>query len=216
MFLWRLLTENFSWKLLSLCAAILIWVAVASEPEVQTVVSVPVEYRNVPRSLEMGSDIASTVKLELSGLGGQLSSFEASPAPVVLDFRQVNSPGERTFGLSEQNVRLPRGVTLVRAVPGQLRMRFETRLTREVPVDVRWIGSPPRGTHVASIEVLPPKLSVVGPESGVNLVESIRTDPVNLETLQSGNWVTTSPYVDQPEVRFVNYQPVRVRVILNK
>jgi hypothetical protein len=37
-------TRNVGWKLLSLGAAVVLWISVASEPELATLHSVPVEY----------------------------------------------------------------------------------------------------------------------------------------------------------------------------
>ena len=46
-------TTNIGWKLLSLAAAVALWVSVASEPELATLRSVPVEYKGVPDDLEI-------------------------------------------------------------------------------------------------------------------------------------------------------------------
>src|SRR3981081_4511069 len=115
----KYIVDNLAWKLVSLLAALVIWLAVASEPELETVLNVPVQFRNAPRNLEISSGIASTVELELSGISGRLRSFGAAPDPVVLDFSKVNAPGERTFNIDSGTIRLPRGVRLVRAVPAQ-------------------------------------------------------------------------------------------------
>jgi len=45
-------TNNVGWKLLSLAAAFFIWVNIASEPELATILSAPVEYKNYPKDLE--------------------------------------------------------------------------------------------------------------------------------------------------------------------
>jgi YbbR domain-containing protein len=209
------ITENLGWKLLSLFAAVLVWVAVASEPELETAVNAPVEYRNSPRDLEISSEIASTVRLELSGVGGRLRSFASGPDPVLLDFSSVKAPGERTFNIDAQTVRLPRGVQFVRAVPAQLRFRFEKRESREVPVEVRWSGNLPKGLHLSRVEVTPERLTIVGPQSHIDMVQSVRTDPIDLSAAHTGEEFTAAPFIDEPQVRFQNFQPVRVRVILN-
>ena len=52
------LTRNLVWKLLSLAAAFFFWLNVASEPDLATIISVPVEYNNFPRGLEISSRIS--------------------------------------------------------------------------------------------------------------------------------------------------------------
>ena len=117
--------RDWPWKLLSLGAAVLIWAAVSSEPEMATILRVPVEYKDGPANLEISSDIASTVRLELTGNSGRLKDFSTTPSPVVLDFGNVRVPGERTFNIDASAVRLPQGVQLIRSVPAQLRFVFE-------------------------------------------------------------------------------------------
>ena len=204
--------RDWPWKLVCLFAAFLIWLAVASEPEMATVLRVPVQYKNAPRDLEISSDIAGTVRLELVGVSGQLKSFSAVPAPVILDFSTVRAPGERTFNIDSSTIRLPKGVQLIRAVPAQLRYVFERRETRSVPVIVEWSGNP-RG-QVVRVRTDPATLEVTGPQSKVALVQSVSTDPVNYKDVQSGQPVMTSPFIAEPQVRFVHFQPVRVTVIL--
>ena len=42
----QLVTHNFLWKLIALAGAIVIWAVVTSEPELSTLVRVPLEFRN--------------------------------------------------------------------------------------------------------------------------------------------------------------------------
>ena len=63
----KFFTYNAGWKLLSLAAAVLIWISVASEPELATYVSAHVEYKNLSPSVEISSDVVETVYLEVRG-----------------------------------------------------------------------------------------------------------------------------------------------------
>ncbi len=210
----RRIFKDWPWKLVSLCAAVIIWVLVASEPEMATVLRVPVQYKDAPLNLEISSDIASTVRLELVGVSGTLKQFSSVPSPVVLDFSSVRGPGERTFNIDAKTVKLPKGVQLVRAVPAQLRYTFERQEQRFVPVEVQWSGMLPNGGQIGQVRTDPDKLAVVGPQSRVSLVQSVSTDPVNLNTVKNGLPVTTSPFISEPQVRFVNFQPVHVTVTI--
>src|SRR5262245_32399121 len=136
-----LLLHNFWWKMLSLVIAGAIWAVVSNEPELGTVATVRVEYKNLPDDLEISSEPISTVALELRGPSGQLRdpSGAGIRPEVVLDMTSVQ-PGERTFSIGDENVKLGNGVRLVRAIPSQARFRFERRRTMEVPVEPRFSG----------------------------------------------------------------------------
>jgi hypothetical protein len=120
-----LLFHNFGWKLLSLAVAFVIWGLVASEPELATFTTVHLEYKNMPDELEITSEPVETVVLELRGPSGELRGDGPRPA-VVLDLAGVPR-GSRTFTIGDGNVRLARGVHMVRSIPPSVRLKLESR-----------------------------------------------------------------------------------------
>jgi YbbR domain-containing protein len=210
-----ILTHNIGWKLLSLAAAVLIWILVASEPELATLESVPVEYKGVPDELEISSEVRENVTLETRGPSGRLRDMGGARPAVVLDFSQVHQPGERTFDLDARNVTLPRGIQLVSVSPAQLRYTFEHRAAREVPVEVR-LSPPHPGYVVVSNEAIPPKLLVIGPASAVGRTSVVTTDPVDISGVISSAQYRVNTYLPEPRVRFQASSHVTVRVIVKK
>ena len=93
----KFLTRNLFWKLLALAAAFGIWLSVANEPDLATIVSVPVEYNHFPDGLEISSDIVETIDLEARGPSGQLRTLHDSRIAAIIDFAGVKAHGERTF-----------------------------------------------------------------------------------------------------------------------
>jgi len=88
----RFLTQNLLWKLFALIAAFGVWLNVASEPELATIVSVPVEYNNFPKDLEISSTIVESIDVEARGPAGQLSTLNDSHRAAVVDFASVREP----------------------------------------------------------------------------------------------------------------------------
>lgn len=210
-----IVTRHLGWKLLALAGAVVLWVSVASEPELATVHSVPVEYRGVPDDLEISSDYVETVLLEMRGPASRLRDLSDTRSAVVLDLSRVHEPGERTFTIDESDVALPRGIQLVRAIPAQLRFRFERRIVRQVPVEVRF--SPPHdGYAVASYQVDPPNLTITGPESGVENTPSVNTDRIDIRDVVSSKQFRVNTYLAEPRVRFQSASHVEVRVAVKK
>jgi len=208
-----LLFENLGWKVFSLGVAVALWYTFVGTPELATSVSAPIEYENLPTDLEMISNVPERVHLEVLGTSSRLDSL--SGAAVVLNLAGVRAPGERTFTLDERNVRLPSGVKFIRAIPGQLRIEFEPRITREVPVRLRF-SNPPPGYHVRRQELEPPKLRIVGPQSRVNAVEFAETDRIDLSQKLSEAGLRVNAFVRDPQVRFESPPVVLVKVIIEK
>jgi YbbR domain-containing protein len=208
----RWITHNFVWKLLSVLAAFLIWWNIANDPDLATFLSAPVQFRNYPKDLEISSTITDTVDIEARGPAGQLRDLRTAHLSAVIDFSGVKNPGERTFTLTSKEVRLPRGVELVRTIPAQLRFTFERRAIRDLKIDVPKTGSLPAGVTLAGIEISPPTLKITGPESRVRAAGNAVTDPLDLSQVTGDTERTRSVFVSEPEVRFVNAPQVTVKI----
>jgi hypothetical protein len=127
-------TRNFGWKLLSVGLAVLLWIAVEGEPELVTVQTVPVFYRNVEPSLALVASPPPTVRVELRGPSDVLGRDNLSNVAVLLDLAGVAEPGERVFPISHTNVSLPTGVNFVRSDPSELKLHLD-RAPADRPVD---------------------------------------------------------------------------------
>jgi hypothetical protein len=127
-------TRNFGWKLLSVGLAVLLWIAVEGEPELVTVQTVPVFYRNVEPSLALVASPPPTARVELRGPSDVLGRDNLSNVAVLLDLAGVAEPGERVFPISHTNVSLPTGVNFVRSDPSELKLHLD-RAPADRPVD---------------------------------------------------------------------------------
>jgi YbbR domain-containing protein len=123
--LWRVLTNNLGWKLLSVCLAVLLWIAVEGEPELVTVQTVPVFYRNVEPALALVSSPPASVRLELRGSSDVLSRENLSNVAVLLNLAGVTEPGEKVFPIARATVTLPAGVRFVRSDPPELKLHLD-------------------------------------------------------------------------------------------
>lgn len=206
------LTRNLLWKLFALAAAFGIWLNVSNEPELETIISVPVQYNHFPQDLEIGSDIVETIDFEARGPSGLLRSLSDGRIAAIVDFASVTAPGERTFTLTNRELKLPRGIELIRTIPAQLRFTFEPRATRLVPVEVRYSGALPPGYAIASVRVDPPQLEIAGPQSHVLKSGKLISDPFDLTNVTGDKAQKLSVYEAEPEVRILNPPQVQVKV----
>ena len=212
----ELLTRNAGWKILSLLISVLLWTTYARDPEIGAFVSVPVEYRNMPEDLEIGSDLVGSVSIDLRGPSEQVANFSAAKSAVVLNFAAIHRPGESTFQIDDRNISLPSGMRLVRAIPAQIRLQFEKRTRQDVPVQVRFSGSPPRGYHLERYEVDPKDLTLVGPESHVEKIEYAVTDPIDLGAVVAESEFHVNAFLGDPHVRFDKPASISVKVFVEK
>lgn len=208
--------HNWPVKLLSLGLAILFWVLLVGEQELATSFTVPIQYKNIPKDLETISDVSEKVHLEIRGPSGKISPGNLSNTAVILDLTSVTRPGEWTFPVSPDVLNLPSGVTLDRAVPSQVRLHFERRASKDVPVKVRIGKNPPEGYRVASMKVEPETIRIVGPESRVQDETSVETDPVDLSDLTGPVSLSVHAYVGDAQARIAGDGKVRLKLEIEK
>ncbi|MCC7154809.1 MAG: hypothetical protein IT161_09570 [Bryobacterales bacterium] len=206
----RVWTRNWPWKLASLAIAILAWMTFSGARELSMSVSVPLQYRSLPPDLDISSDMVEQVHLSLRGSANRLSRINPASMPIVIDLRGISSAGEHTFTVNEENLRLPAGVTVERVIPSQIRVQLEVRKRATVPVQVRFTA-PPAGP----VEVVPATLEIVGPESRVDRIRRVATDPIDTETLRSKGQVRTEAFSGDPQVRFEGSSEILVKMSEN-
>jgi diadenylate cyclase len=213
----RMLTENLGWKLFSVAVATSFWWAVSGQTEVATAVPAAVRYRNVPSDLELSGDHIERLFLKVRGPATRLAASSLAQTTLVLDLGNALKPGEQTFTITQENLTLPPGVSLVRVVPSQVRVRLERRSTKDVTVEVRFAGPPPKGYRVAGQSVEPAKVRIIGPESRLDQITSLQTDPVDLSAELANAEFRVPVYLPDPQVSFEQAHPVAtVRVSLEK
>ena len=210
------LFRNLGWKVLAVAIAVVIWAFVASEPELSTFASVRLAYKNLPEGLEISSDPVTQVLLELRGPQGELRGIGETVHPaVVLDMSNVE-PGEHTFPIGGPNVKLARGVHLVRANPSEVRFTFEPRRESAVPVRPRFVGEGQNGYLIASFTVEPRELSITGPKSHVARITGVQTDPIDVSQVTGKSDFRVNVFVDDPFVRFQSDPEAYVTVTMKK
>src|ERR1035441_5777639 len=212
-----LLTRNLGWKLLSLGIAVVLWALVASEPELSTFAVVSVEYKNLDDKLEISSDLVSSLRLELQGPSGALRGLgEGGTRPEVVLDRSGVEPGERTFEIGDGNVKLPRGVRLVGAMPPAVRFRFERSQTRTVRIKPRFTNDENNGYEVAQVAVSPETVEIAGPASRVAKVSAALADAIDIPARAGKFEYQVNAYLEDSQVRFVAVPRVTVTVTVKK
>jgi YbbR domain-containing protein len=195
---------------------VLLWLLFVRDPDFATLVNVNILFRAMPRDLEISSELPDRVRLEIFGPSRLLTPESLTDAAVVFSLAEVDSPGDRAFTITAENTRLPDGVAFSRAVPSQVRIHFEQRVSREVTVRPRISKYPPAGYTLKQVRVDPQRLRVVGPESDVTEVPSVDTDSIDLSRVTGPAEMRMTASVANPRVRFESTPVVRVTVLVER
>lgn len=213
--------ENWQWKIFSVVAAAMLWMALIDSPELTSTTNVPLEFKNFPASLDFGNAIPDEVQLQIRGPQNAVQSAHEARTAVVLDLGQIQQPGEVTFRVADSISGLPSNVHLVNAVPNQIRLMFERQVRKEVPVRLRINLRGLPGYRFLRSELRPDKVTISGPESRVLEVDDVVTDMLDFGTIEARAEAPViearlQAFVEDPRVRIETKPSVRVKVYLER
>jgi YbbR domain-containing protein len=174
------LLESLPLKLVSLGLAALLWYVIAGEKTSEVGVTAPVELQNFPKDLELTGEAVNQVDVRLRGSPGMIQRIGAGDVSAQVDLRGVGE-GEHIVHLTQESIRMPFGVTVVKVMPAELTLRLERTLQKVVPIRPRLLGEPAPGHEVGEVVAEPAEVRIAGPESRVLDVESAYTEPVSVE-----------------------------------
>ena len=211
----RYVFHNLGLKLLSLALAVGLWLAVARDPVAEVGVNVAIEFRNISQNLEISSESIPRAEIRLRGPERAIHRLEPSDVYAEIDVSGVK-PGERTFDLTAQQIHEPSELEVVQVSPSQLHLTFDSRLTRQVPVQPRVIGAFAPGFGIERVTVDPTMITISGPQKHVEAVEVAITDPIDVSGIMRPATFMRHPYVSDPLIQVASPDPVRVTVIMQK
>jgi YbbR domain-containing protein len=212
-FFQRIFVHNFWLKLVSLLLAIGLWLVVARDPIAEVEMKVPIEFRNLPDSLEIDSASFTEAQIRIRGPERVIHRLQAADVRAEIDLASTH-PGERTFDLNSGQVHVPQDVEVVQIIPGQFHISFDNRETRVVEVRPRVSGNFAGGMRVARVIADPPNVVITGPRRRVDAVEAATTDPVDVSGAMTRAAFLTQAYVPDPLIQVVHPTPIRVTVIM--
>jgi len=116
-FFQRWVLHNFWLKILSLVLATGLWLAISpDQAPAEITVRVPIEFQHVPPQLEIRSLTIPEAQVRVRGPERLIREVRSTDIHADLELKDAK-PGEHTFDLTAQQIRLPRDLTVVQVVP---------------------------------------------------------------------------------------------------
>jgi len=175
----------FSEVAISMVLAFVFWATVIiSQGEMrEKSLSIPIEYIATPQNIALVGEKPAEVKLHLAGSKSDLDGINPSQLRAKIDLSKA-MPGKQTFVVTEENVALPKKVSLLDAEPSSLVLSLEEIVEREVVVKPQLVGKLPRGLKLASVELTPTKIRALSPAGEKKQNEiTVMTTPIYLESI---------------------------------
>lgn len=204
-----LLLENSGLKVISLILGISLWSIVAGERGTEIVLSIPLEFHDVPEGLEVTEESAQQVDVRLRGSSELLRGLSPQEIQAAVDLTDA-LPGDNTVYLTPGQVDTPYGVRVMRVSPASVNLTVEPVSQRRVQAVPRVVGKPATGFELASIDLEPPEIMISGPTSRLTNLEQVTTEPISAEGLRETYSQSLRVLVDDPFVRLPDGNTVEV------
>ena len=197
-----LITDNLNLKLLSFAFALVLYSLVHGGQDARGSISVDLEVNLPPESGDkvfIGT-IPRDVRIFVRGSAQTIDNLRGGAVHMILDL--TGSP-ERVV-INEKMVRLPEGVRveIEQFEPPSIDLKWEQRVTRDVPVQVSVVGSPADGYVVKGPLIAEPKtVKVRGPQSDVMVLQHVRADAFDVRTITAEGQYPRQLAIEKPNPR---------------
>jgi YbbR domain-containing protein len=211
-----LLLRNWHLKLISLVLATGLWAQVTRTTTSETGVSVPLEYQNIPTKMEVYGDTTNRVEVRLRGPSSLLRAVSAQDVSLSIDMEKMATGQEKVVPLTPDLVHAPFGVEVVRVNPARVRLTVETtreKLARVLPILNGFVRN---GFEVERTTITPETVTIEGPESHVQEVETVSTTPISLKDRTATFTETVDLDITDPVVRVPKSTSVKVEVRIRR
>ena len=193
----ELLSSSFTLWIISITAAVLMWLYVTGMDETEYITrkfSCPLEYLELD-SQSILRDRVSEVDVEIRGSEQEMMRLDYNAVRAYVNARNL-PPGTRyTLNVI---VDTPGNISLVSCFPSQIVLDIVRQVSRLMTVETVLPQDIPEGQYIEGVEITPKEVGVRGAEDDVVKVGALRITPT-IEELQSGRELLMPVKISQSE-----------------
>lgn len=198
-------------KILALVIAVALWLVANLQHDVAKNVSIDINYTNLPQGLIIANNPPKKLNLRVRGPRSQLSSISPDDMLFTIDLSNVTT-GTSLFEIRTDQIIPPRDVEVTGISPSEINLEIEKVKQKEVVVNPE-TGPPDTGFEiVGEPTVTPTKVTIRGPETLLEKIKSISTDPVSLKGEKSKFTIEVPLRTPYSLVDIIGNNTVRVTV----
>lgn len=211
----RLRSSEPSLLVFSLAIALVLTYLVRSDANsAVTVLSVPVEFVDIPADRVLVSGGLAQVKATVRGPSFVVNRLVSSVPSIRIKIPpQVEE--HYTAVLSADELDIPTSIAVIRIEPETLALDFDKLVSKDVPVVLPRIGSVAEGMFVEQLTISPERVTVVGPSKEIASVSQVESLPIDLKGSRESRSERLSLRLPVPSSRLTPAE-VAVKVLVSK
>lgn len=170
---------NWQYLFLAFALALFCWYLTTGREKVDTWMTMRVEMAGVPEGLYIKNGMVGSVDVLLRGPRGVARKIEDSQLVYTLNLGKIVA-GKNRIVFDPKNIPLPKVYEVVEIRPSRLELDVEQRAVKVVPVKVMLRPGMAAGYAVSGAKAVPDTVRVSGPNSRIDAIKEVRTQPVSL------------------------------------
>ena len=198
--------------------ALVLWLILIPEEKTysEKTLTIPLETRNIPPDMELVEKPAATVDVTVRARMRIIDQITPANVIAKLDLEKATIYQEE-YPLNQSMISLPPGAEVLRITPNKVDLRLENTAQINLDIVPTLVGKPAEGLNILKVEVVPPQVTVKGPESKIRKTDKVTTTPVNIALLTESAEIEADLILPRPEMRLVTPQTkVRVKIQIEK
>lgn len=200
-------TRNIGVKLLSLVLAIVLWYMAVGRERAEVGLNVPLELVNFPKDMVISNQIPDGVSVRIRGSVAQTRQMADRKLRFSLNLAGAKK-GPNKFSLLADNLNIPRGLEITHMAPTEVVVELEGLATKTVSLLPVIKGEPVAGYIIEDIILNPKQVEVRGPESYIEKLNILWTEPVDVTTLKQSTKIVTRPSLPNPALSLVDVKEI--------
>ena len=214
----NIFVRNWGLKLFSFLLALVVWLIIIPEEKLsfEKSVTVPLELHNLPAGMYIIEYPPATIDVTIKAPQRMIDMINPETVQARLELGAARV--ELTeFPINRNLISLPQGAEVKDISPSQVRMRLERSREIMLEVEAHLIGEWQEGLELDRVEIIPNKVSIIGPESKVIDTYKVRTSPIDISSLTETIEIETDLILPDPALRIASYETVvTVRIIIKE
>jgi YbbR domain-containing protein len=211
----NILLDNWGIKLVSLGLSLTLWVYVTSKGKTEMTLTVPLELRNIPQDTAVVGNVAGSLEVRIQGQERILRDITVVDKMVGIIDLSMTKIGENIVHISPDDIKRPADVTVTHMSLSEIKVKLEPLVRKTFRLKPVLHGIPAAGRRIAKITIIPPRITVEGPESLMTALSQLQTMPIDIQDAKET--MTVEPKIDyqgQP-VKLLE-KNIAVRIIIER
>lgn len=202
-------------KLLALCIGVVLWYSIVAEDQVDIVLTVPLELRNLPADMIIANQYRKELDVSVRGpkrLVQELQQQNLSRPVNLADTR----PGVVRLQNTPDSLSFPRGITVQSVQPANIVLLVDRLISKNIPLVAKTAGDPARGFSLEGIRLSPEHILVHGPSTFISKVQSINTATIDVDGLTQTSTVQVALELNEVLQNLIGETVVEAEILIRE